>query len=175
MGVTIHGFIECPAWGRGPNADRGKRLFRYNSRVIAALPASDPDWPFLTRGMFSVLPLRTAQERWIPQYESQLIHFAGDYKSMIPLEAKWVTKFERLLAMLCWYRAVVIDEFTKIRYEWDVELLSEQTSGYFDVPPRPPRRWKFRCFKVELQPLPVNEALDGALASEHHSGDTGAA
>jgi len=75
-----------------------KRVSRLNRRVLAALPESHQEWPFLTRGMFSMLPLRTSCERRIPQYEDQVIHFAGDYKDMWTLEAAWVVKFERSAA-----------------------------------------------------------------------------
>jgi hypothetical protein len=166
IGVVVYGVIQCPAWGW--SAD-GKRLYRHNRRVISHLPESDADWPFLTKGMFSVPPLRVQSERRVPQYEHQIIHFAGEYKNMVILEAAWIRKFELLLSKLCWYSATVTNDFSKIQYDWAVSLGGEQTRGYLDNVPRPPSEWSFRCSGIDLRPLTRTEAVDGILTSEHHS------
>jgi hypothetical protein len=164
IGVIVHGYIECPGYAPSPAT---KRVYRSNRRVIRGLPISDADWPFITRDMFSFLPLRPMRDRQIPQYENQVIHFAGDYKNMYVLEADWVRKFEGLLSRLCWYRAVVILEFSALRYEWEVPF--EHFGDRYELnPPRPPTQWAFRCYRLERQPLPVAEAVDGPLASAYH-------
>jgi hypothetical protein len=170
IGVVIHGYIECP--GYGYEADT-KRVYRANRRVILGLPVSDSEWPFMTRDMFSQLPLRPKVDRCIAQYEHQLIHFAGDYKNMYLLEADWVRKFESLLAKLCWYRAVVMLEFSALRYEWETSF--DHIGGrYREDPPRPPTEWSLQCFRTEKQLLSIDEALDGPLSSPHYVAKTGA-
>ena len=164
IGVIVHGYIECPGYG-WQGAD--KRVFHQNRRVIDRLPESDPEWPFFTRNMFSILPLRASLEQCIPQYEEQIIHFAGSYKNMFVLEAVWLSKFERLLSKLCWFSAVAIVEFSKLRYEWsvDIEAVADQ---YRCDPPVPPDKWSFRCCRFDLRSIPQNEAIDGTFSSEHH-------
>jgi hypothetical protein len=164
VGVVMHGFIECPGFAWTPET---KRIYRANRRVILGLPVSDPEWPFITRDMFSLLPLRPKWERHVAQYENQIIHFAGDYKNMIVLEADWVRKFEALLSRLCWYQAVVELEFTRLRYEWRVSF-DHTGERYRGNPPRPPTEWSFACCSMERKPLPLGEAIDGPLASPYH-------
>jgi hypothetical protein len=167
IGVILHGYIECPGYAR---AAETRRVYRANRRVILGLPVSDPDWPFITRDMFSVLPLRPTWDRRVAQYENHVIHFAGDYKNMHVLEADWVRKFEGLLSRLCWYRAVVMLEFG-LRYEWEVAFdhIGERYNGN---PPRPPTEWSFTCHRVERRPMSVMEAVDGRLISSHHVAKT---
>lgn len=164
IGVIIHGYIECP--GHGWQAE-DKRVFHQNRRVIEGLPDSDHQWPFFTRNMFSMLPLRHSLERCIPQYEAQIIHFAGVYKNMYVMEAEWLSKFERLLSNLCWYSAVAIVEFSQFRYEWSIDVggVAEQ---YLRVPPLPPREWSFQCYRTNSEAVPMNEAIDGAFKSPYH-------
>lgn len=171
IGVVVHGYIECPGYARTAEA---KRIYRANRRIILGLPASDPDWPFITRDMFSSLPLRPSWSRRIPQYQSHVIHFAGDYKNMYVLEADWVRKFEGLLSRLCWYSAVVMLEFTALRYEWEVAF-DHIGERYHHDPPLPPTEWSFRCYRIERQPLPQREAIDGPLVSPHHTVNEGIA
>jgi hypothetical protein len=165
IGVIIHGYIECPGYAHSAET---RRVYRANRRVILGLPISDPEWPFITKDMFSKLPLRPSWNRRIPQYENQVIHFAGDYKNMYLLEADWVKKFEGLLSRLCWYRAVVMLEFGSLRYEWKVSF-DHIGERYRDNPPRPPTEWSFKCYRTERQSLPPCEAIDGPLASPHHT------
>jgi hypothetical protein len=170
IGVVIHGYIECPGYAYTAET---KRVYRANRRVILGLPVSDSEWPFITRDMFSVLPLRPTWDRRIAQYENQLIHFAGDYKNMYVLEADWVRKFESLLAKLCWYRAAVMLEFSALRYEWEVPF-DHVADRHRENPPRPPTEWSFQCFRMEQEPLSIGEAIDGPLSSPHHVAKTGA-
>ena len=168
IGAVIHGFIECPGWSHNSNV---KRLFRLNRKVLSSLPISDTDWPFITKDMFSMLPLRPSLERQVAQYENQVIHFAGDYKNMYILEADWITKFERLLARLYWHSAVVTNEFSALRYEWSIA--PDRMGDMIDRdPPLPPTEWTFRCFKMTLNQLPLSEAVEGALNSPHHIADS---
>jgi len=164
VGVVIHGYIECPGYAFMAET---KRVYRANRRVILNLPISDSEWPFITRDMFSVLPLRPTWDRRIAQYENQLIHFAGDYKNMYVLEADWVKKFESLLARLCWYSAVVMLEFSALRYEWEVSF-DHIGDRYRENPPRPPKEWTFQCFRMKQELLSIGEAIDGALSSPYH-------
>src|SRR2546426_3154599 len=113
IGVIVHGFIVCPGWG---HQVEDQRVFHHNKKVIEQLPVSDPEWPFLTRSMFSMLPLRTAVELCVPQYESQVIHFAGSYKDMFLATPEWLTKFEGLLSRLCWFSAIAT--IWSQKYEW---------------------------------------------------------
>jgi hypothetical protein len=164
IGAIVHGYIQCPGYAYTAET---KRVYRVNRRIILSLPVSDTDWPFITRDMFSVLPLRPSWGRRIPQYENHVIHFAGDYKDMYVLEAEWVKKFEGLLSRLCWYRAVVIVEFSALRYEWEVSL-EHSVERYRGDPPQPPTEWSFQCYRTDRRPLPQNEAIDGPLASPYH-------
>ena len=170
IGVVIHGYIECPgyAWQA-----EDKRIYRANRRVILGLPVSDPEYPFITRDMFSVLPLRPTLERRVAQYENHVIHFAGDYKNMYALDADWIRKFEAILSRLCWNRAVVTLDFSSFRYEWTVTDWN-QKFAYRSNPPRPPTHWSFKCYRTELRPLAAGEAVNGTLASPHHVAATGA-
>lgn len=165
IGVIVHGFIECP--GTPYHRIDIRRISRANRRVIASLPASDDDWPFITRGMFGMQSLRTSFDRCIAQYENQVIHFAGDYKNMYVLEADWLTKFETLLARLYWSSVVVMVEFTGLRYEWHVarEHVRER---YSQDPPQPPTAWSFECFNIAKQPIPPHQAIDGVFSSPYH-------
>ncbi len=118
-----------------------------------------------------MLPLRRTSERRIPQYEHQVIHFAGEYKNMYVLEADWVRKFEeRLLSRLCWCRAVVIVEFTHLLYEWKVPWNHVETR-YLSDPPQPPTEWSFRCSKIERQAVAEADAVEGILSSPYHVPD----
>jgi len=170
IGVIVHGYIECPGYAL---AVETRRVYRANRRVILGLPVSDPEWPFITRDMFSVLPLRPSWDRRIAQYENQVIHFAGDYKNMYALEADWIRKFEALLSRLCWYRAVVMLEFSALRYEWEVSF-DHIGDRYRGNPPRPPTEWSFQCYRIERHPLRLGDAIDGSLASPHHVPKQGA-
>jgi hypothetical protein len=165
IGVVLHGYIQCPGYA---HMAENKRVYRANRRVILGLPLSDPIWPFITRDMFSVLPLRPSMERQIAQYENHLIHFAGDYKNMYILEADWVCKFESLLSRLCWYRAVVMLEFGGLRYEWEVPF-KHIGERYLGNPPQPPTEWSFECYRVDRKPLTSREAIDGPLNSPYHT------
>jgi hypothetical protein len=167
IGVVIHGYIDCPGYA---HMTETKRVYRANRRVILELPLSDPGWPFITRDMFSVLPLRPSMDRQIPQYEHHLIHFAGDYKNMYHLEADWGIKFEKLLSRLCWYRAVVMLEFSSLRYEWDVDF-KHIGQRYLGNPPLPPTEWSFQCYGIERKPLALRDAVDGSFTSQYHRKD----
>jgi hypothetical protein len=164
IGVVLHGCIECPGHAHMVET---KRVYRANRRVLRTLPVSDSEWPFMTRDMFSMLPLRPSMDRQIPQYDHQVIHFAGDYKNMYILEADWIRKFEEVLSRLCWYRAVVILEFSSLRYEWEVAF--KHWDRYMANPPLPPTEWTFQCFRMEQKPLAEPEAVDGTIASAYHS------
>jgi hypothetical protein len=162
IGVILHGYVDCPGYAYTAET---KRVYRANRRVILGLPVSDPDWPFITRDMFSVLPLRPTRDRQIAQYENHVIHFAGSYKDMWVLEADWVRKFEALLRRLCWYRAVVM--LGTLRYEWNVSF--DHIGGrYRENPPRPPTEWVFQYYRMEARSLSASEAIDGPLTSPHH-------
>lgn len=165
IGVVVQGYIECPGYA---HMVENKRVYRANRRVILSLPVSDPDWPFITRDMFSMLPLRPSTDRRIAQYESDLIHFAGDYKNMYLLEADWVQKFEKLLSRLCWFRAVATLEFSLLRYEWEVDF-KHIGQRYQGNPPQPPTEWSFKCFGIERKPLAAQMAVDGILVSQYHT------
>jgi len=164
IGVIIHGYIECPGFARSADT---KRVYRANRRVILGLPISDRDWPYLTRDMFSMLPLRPSIDRRIAQYENQVIHFAGDYKDMYRIEAGWLRKFEGLLSRLCWYRAAAMIEDSWFRYEWRVSF-DHIGDRYHSNPPRPPTEWTFKCSRMTQQPLLPNEAIGEAFDSPHH-------
>jgi hypothetical protein len=167
VGIIVHGYIVSPHYFAAPESNR---IHRANRRVLRGLPVSDSEWPFITREMFSLLPLRRTSERRIPQYEHQVIHFAGEYKNMYVLEADWVLKFEeRLLSRLCWYRAAVIVEFTHLLYEWEVP---RNHVGYRSDPPEPPTQWSFRCSRIQAQALVVSDAVDGVVASPYHVEDS---
>jgi len=170
IGVIVHGYIDCPGYGWQPE---DKRVFHQNRRVIRRLPESDSEWPFFTRNMFSMLPLRPSLERCIPQYEDQVIHFAGAYKNMYIIEAEWLTKFERLLSNLCWYSAVAIVDFSKLRYEWSLDI-SSVADQYRHDPPVPPREWSFQCFQLDSQAIAHKEAIDGTFESPYHVASKGA-
>ena len=164
IGVIVHGYIECPGWGWQAE---DRRVFHQNRRVLQKLPDSDPEWPFLTGNMFSMLPLRSSYDRCIPQYEVQIIHFAAVYKDCFIIEADWLAKFERLLSMLCWFSAVAIVEFSSLRYEWSVDI-ARVAEQYRQHPPVPPGDWSFRCYRLESQPLSPAEAIDGEFNSKYH-------
>ena len=155
IGVVVHGIIRAPGVG---TEEPSMRTHAHNQRVIEALPESDTEWPFFTRSMFSMLPLRTSLDVQIPQYENAVIHFAGDYKGMLILEADWIRKFEKLLAQLCWTRATVYNEFSTLVYEWEADWPSE---SYLHIPPIPPRKWKLTCGLQKIEPTPLTEAIDG--------------
>lgn len=170
IGVIIHGYIECPGYAFTAET---KRIYRANRREILGLPVSDAEWPFITRDMFSMLPLRPTRDRRVAQYESQIIHFAGTYKNMCVLEADWLRKFESPLAELCWYRAAVMLEFSGLRYEWEVSF-DHIADRYRENPPRPPTKWSFQCFRMGQTPLSIDEAIAGPLSSPHHVSEKGA-
>jgi len=161
IGVVIHGYISCYGFINQPDV---KRVFRHNQRVLKQLPNPDPEWPFLPREMFSMLPLRTDQRLGIPQYEHQIIHFAGDYKNMYLLQADWVRKFEQLLSRLVWTKAVVMLDFSDLRYEWNVP--PEFDDGFSHDPPIPPTRWTFQSYRIDS--TSAGEFVEGLLVSPHH-------
>lgn len=162
-GVVVYGYIDCPGYGWQV---QDKRVFRHNRRVLKSLPDSDPDWPFITRNMFSVLPLRPSVSRCIPQYESQVIHFAGSYKNMYVLDAAWLHKFESLLSKLCWFEAVAMVDFSRLRYQWSVNM-GDVSPGYSANPPVPPAHWAFSCTQWAEEPAP-STAIDEQFESVHH-------
>ena len=117
--------------------------------------------------MFSLLPLRANLEVCIPQYENQLIHFAGSYKNMYLVEADWLTKFESILSQLCFFSAKVINDFSGLEYEWDVNI-SGVTDEFKSDPPRPSPNWTFSVHKIERQPIEFRHAIDGSFSSSRH-------
>lgn len=155
IGVVVHGIIESPGWG---TQEPSVRTHTHNQRVIEALPQSDTEWPYLTRSMFSILPLRQSFDVQIPQYEKAVIHFAGAYKGMFILESDWIRKFEKLLAQLCWTRAIVYNQFSSLVYEWEADWPSE---SFFHTPPIPPKKWKLTCGLQKIEPMRLTEAIDG--------------
>lgn len=157
IGVIVHGFIESTGYGHQVES---RRIYRHNRAVIRTLPELDTDWPFVTRSMFSLLPIRKKFEVSIPQYESLVIAFGASYKNMYVLEAAWIRKFERLLSMLCWDRAGAFLEFSGLHYRWDVPS-DQQQSNYFADPPHPPRQWSLKVMKFDEMPLPLSENVVG--------------
>jgi hypothetical protein len=155
IGVVVHGIIESPGWA---SQETSVRAYRHNRRVIEALPQSDSEWPFITRSMFSILPLRPSFDIRIAQYETAIIHFAGVYKNMYHLDADWVRKFERLLARLCWTRAIVYNEFSCIFHKWDSDW---PTESFMHDPPIPPKRWTLTCGQIKVEPITFAGAIDG--------------
>jgi len=155
IGVVVHGIIKSPGWA---NQEPSERTYAHNQRVIEALPEGDTEWPYITRSMFSILPLRRSLDMNIPQYEDAVIHFAGGYKGMLILEADWIRKFEKLLAQLCWTRATVYNAFSSLVYEWESDWPSE---SFFHDPPIPPRKWKLTCGLQKIESVPLTEAVDG--------------
>lgn len=155
IGVIVHGFIRTPGWG---TQDPSERCYAHNQRVIESLPASDPEWPFFTRSMFTIPPLRRSFAVQIPQYETAGIHFLGEYKNMYVLEAAWIRKFEGLLTRLCWIGAKVYVDFGGLLYEWEP---SSPYDGCMSNPPIPPKLWKLTCSQLKLEPIPVESAIDG--------------
>jgi hypothetical protein len=160
--LLVHGFIACPGWGQ-QEADR--RVFHHNNKVIEQLPISDSQYPFFTKTMFSVLPLRTSLEQQVPQYETHLIHFAATYKDGVTLPADWLSKFESLLSKLCWYDATAI--CSGYAYQWAV---NRQTADeQFELnPPIPCSKWRFDCIELLERPADKSVAIDGAFDSNHH-------
>jgi hypothetical protein len=164
MGINIFGYIECPGYGW---QREDQRVFRQNRRVIEHLPESDLERPFITRSMFSLLPLRKSSEVCIPQYEFQLIHFAGSYRNMFVIEAEWLSKFESILSGLCWLSAAVIKAFAGMEYCWHIDFAAI-AHAYQSDPPRPPKQWSFEVHKLERLPIEINAAIDGIFASKYH-------
>jgi hypothetical protein len=163
IGVIVHGFIDC--LGYGPQANT-QRVFDHNNKVIAEIPESDPELLFI-RDMFSVQPFRTSTDVEVPQYESQVIHFAGSYKNMYLLDAQWVKRFESILSKLCWFRAVAYLEFGLLRYEWEVD--HKDIGDQYDlIPPVPPKRWSFQCSQIKTKEISMIDAIDGPLDKSHH-------
>jgi hypothetical protein len=161
-GIIVHGYITCPGWG---HQDSDRRVFHHNAKIIDQLPISDPEWPFITRTMFSALPLRTSLEKCVPQYETQIIHFAGSYKDMFSLSAEWLTKFEKLLSQLCWFNANVIA--SSRAFQWAVEM-EKAAELYRQDPPTPPDKWHFGCVELFEKELNQAEAIVGEFISKHH-------
>ena len=168
ISVVLFGYITYSALAF---RDTWEHVHRHNRRVLRSLPRSDENWPFMTRSMFSIPPLRRTPELRVPHYETGLIHFAGDYKDMFHLEADWVRKFEdRLLSRLCWNDAVVTVENPGLRYEWRVPIpdFKQYWEQTLRDPPTPPARWMFRCLNMNEEPIEADEAIDGELASPYH-------
>ncbi len=155
IGVTVHGVIEFPGWGKQAAS---VRVFRHNRAVMRSLPSIDPDWPFVTGSMFAMAPYRPTNDVQVPQYEVALIHFAGSYKDMYFLPVTWIRKFETILSRLCCYRAVVYNEFTGIQYRWEAKW-SEET--FLSDPPRPAQIWALKCYEGERKEIPHAKAIDG--------------
>jgi hypothetical protein len=139
-------------------------MHQQNCAVINSLPATDDEWPFFTRSMFSVPELGSDQDSVrglrAPYYESIAIAFAGSYKNMYLLDAAWIRKFERLLSRLCWMSARVYNDFGSVVFTWDVDhdgvmqmLQSESAS--------PPTRWLLTCKGLNRQELKVDGIVDG--------------
>ncbi len=164
MGVNIFGYIDCPGYGW---QREDQRVFQQNRRVIEHLPESDPEWPSITRSMFSLLPLPRSSEVGIPQYENQLIHFAGSYRNMFVIEAKWLSKFESILSRLCWFSATVINDFAGMEYCWNIDYAAFG-HAYQSVPPRPPTQWSFEFHKLEPVPVETKVAIQGTFSSKGH-------
>jgi hypothetical protein len=149
MGVTIHGFIDAPA-AIGQN---GLRMYRYNRLAIRALREKDADiW--ITRSMFAVPRHRPGQGWMVPQYDQAPIHFAANYKEMLFLPASWIREFEQILATLYWNSAVVYNNFTGIRYEW------EPGAGFLHDPQNR-TGFKLKCSVGRGEALANNDAIDG--------------
>ncbi len=156
IGIIIHGYIESLGFG---SQKESKRVYRHNKAVINSIPDINDDWPFFTKRMFSVLPLRTSFNENIPQYDSLVISFGASYKNMYILEAEWINKFEALLKKLCWESAIVYNDFTNLKYVWEVE--EESHKNFYNDPPLPPKKWKFSCFKYEETEIDSKDAIDG--------------
>ena len=157
ISVTLCGFVECPDY----RMVNGRRIYRHNRRTLLELPDFDETWPALTRTMFSAVPPRISLDRHVAAYESQILSFGGSYNNMYRLDAAWMEKFERLLARLCWFRAVVMLDFTALRYEWEVDWMHHK--GYCENPPLPPASWRFRCVDYEQKWVDPQEAIDGGI------------
>jgi hypothetical protein len=156
--VIVHGFIEAPGYG---GQEPSRRVYRHNRAVIRSLPEVDEVWPFFTRSMFSILPLRNENSVRIPEYGSLVIAFGASYKDMHPgLDANWIHKFERLLSRLCWNRALVWNDFSGLKYVWKLSN-SVQWEGFFCDPPRPPTHWTLHCYQQHLDEIPKTDAIDG--------------
>ena len=159
IGMTVHGFIAYPDFAEGA------RLHRHNSRIVARLPRIDNEWPFLTRGMFSLLPRSSRTEIRAAQYDDQLIHFAGSYKNMYRLEAAWLVKFERVLSMLCWTEAEVHFSWSGAFFRWHSDWGTEH---FLSNPPKPPTQWFFRIYQSTEVPATADDTIDGNFVSPHH-------
>jgi hypothetical protein len=153
IGVDIFGYIRCPGYGW---QKEDQRIFRHNRRVIAHLPLTDDEWPYVTRRMFSMLPLWTEMNKSVPQYQDQLIHFAASYKNMYSIEDEWFIKFEKTLAQLCWLDAVVINGFSNDEYRWKAESTT-YLGQYTRQPPVPPSRWTFEHNHLERRKVTVQQ------------------
>lgn len=159
VGVIIHGVIESTGFG---GQKESKRVYRHNKSVINSLPDISDTWPFFSKRMFSVLPLRNSMDVHLPQYESLVISFGASYKNMYAPEAEWIIKFESLLKRLCWDRAIVYNDFAAYRYVWKVDS-EEGHQNFFHDPPLPPRSWEFTCYKSNYSEVSPSEAIDGDI------------
>jgi hypothetical protein len=149
MGVTIHGFIDAPA----VIDSEGLRMYRHNRLAIRALQDKDSG-TLITRSMFAVPRHRPGKGWMVPQYDQAPIHFAANYKEMLLLPASWIGEFERILATLFWNSAVVYNNFTTIRYEW------EPTGGSLHDP-QSRVGFTLKCSVGPREALALNEAIDG--------------
>jgi hypothetical protein len=149
MGVTIHGFIDAPA----VIGSDGLRMYRHNRLAIRALHEKDSG-RLITRSMFAVPRHRPGKGWMVPQYDQAPIHFAANYKEMLLLPASWILEFERILATLFWNSAVVYNNLTGIRYEWE-------PNG--DSPHDPQSRTGFtlKCSVGPREALTLKVAIDG--------------
>src|SRR5690242_4592570 len=145
MGVTIH----APA----VIGSDGLRMYRHNRLAIRALQDKDSG-TLITRSMFAVPRHRPGKGWMVPQYDQAPIHFAANYKEMLLLSASWIREFETILATLFWNSAVVYNDFSMIRYEW------EPSAGPLHDP-EGRTGFTFKCSVGRHEALAYNEAIDG--------------
>jgi hypothetical protein len=148
MGVTIHGYIATPSIIEGELDE-----YRHNRLVIRSIPV---DWAnhWIIRGMFNMPRYRHGKGASIPHYDVAPISFAANYKEMLRIPVEWIAEFEAILRRLYWEEAIVISEFTTIRYEWSLE------PGVVNNPAHP-ADFKLRCSAGKLEELPFDLAIDG--------------
>ena len=130
----IYGIIEGATW----RSDDFRRLHRLNRQILdQALPMTD-EWPFLTRGMFSI----PGEECHEGTYRTQVIHFGASIKDAEEEWDNWVVKFEVLLSRLYWTSALVhlhSEVGGSRRYEWVID--PDQIDRFLCDPPLPIAKW----------------------------------
>jgi hypothetical protein len=132
--TKVYGYINGATW----KTEDFYRLHRLNTEIIASLPETDNDFPYLNRSMFSI-----PDEQGV--FRQQIITFGASYKTLEHEWDLWLEKFENILKRLYWWDAKIHADFEimgQYVYEWEIDF-NEREQNWWAESPKPISKWAF--------------------------------